>query len=130
MRKDLHLGQAVRFLDWRDGRMRDGTVVAMKDTQVTIQEQQTRRTWALPYTALEPPQPSAQRSPEPESPPMPRSGRNDWVKRAEVDAGVCKGVTSDDALRMKELEREVKELRRAENLKLTCAFFAYAGLDR
>ncbi|HHM5429939.1 TPA: hypothetical protein ACRN0K_002290 [Pseudomonas aeruginosa] len=78
VRKDLHLGQVVRFLDWRDGQMRDGTVVAMKDTQVTVQEQQTRRTWALPYTALEPPQPSAQRPPEPEPAQMPRHARNDF----------------------------------------------------
>jgi hypothetical protein len=78
VRKDLHLGQAVRFLDWRDGQMREGTVVAMKDTQVMVQEQQTRRTWALPYTALEPPQPGARRAPEPEPAQMPRPSRNDF----------------------------------------------------
>ena len=38
---------------------------------------------------------------------------NEWVKRAEVDAGTRGGVTSSEAQRMKELEREVKELRRA-----------------
>ena len=37
VRKDLHMGQTVRFMDWRDGQMRVGTVVAMKDTQLTIQ---------------------------------------------------------------------------------------------
>jgi len=78
VRRDLHLGQAVRFLDWRDGQMREGTVVAMKDTQVTVQEQQIRRTWALPYTALEPPRPSTERPPEPEPVQMPRPGRNDF----------------------------------------------------
>lgn len=30
---------------------------------------------------------------------------NEWVKRAEVDAGVAEGITSSDAQRMKELER-------------------------
>ena len=55
----------------------------------------------------------------------------DWVKRAEVDAGAREGVTTTDAQRMKDLEREVKELRRAnEILKLASAFFAQAELDR
>ena len=56
---------------------------------------------------------------------------NEWLKRAEVDAGVREGVTSGEAQRMKELERENKELRRAnEILKLASAFFAPAELDR
>ncbi len=56
---------------------------------------------------------------------------NERVKRAEVDAGVREGVTSSETQRMKELEREVKELRRAnEILKLASAFFAQAELDR
>ena len=38
---------------------------------------------------------------------------NEWVKRAEVDAGTHEGVTTAEAQRVKELEREVKELRRA-----------------
>jgi hypothetical protein len=59
VRKDLHLGQTVRFMDWRDGQMRLGTVVAMKDTQLTIQEQATRSAWTVPYTAVEPPAPGA-----------------------------------------------------------------------
>jgi transposase len=55
----------------------------------------------------------------------------DWVKRHEVDAGVRDGVTTEEAKRVKELEREVKELRRAnEILKLASAFFAQAELDR
>ena len=55
----------------------------------------------------------------------------DWVKRAEVDAGTRDGVTSAERERIKNLEREVKELRRAnEILKLASAFFAQAELDR
>jgi transposase-like protein len=38
---------------------------------------------------------------------------NEWIKRDEVDNGVREGVTTSEAQRMKELEREVKELRRA-----------------
>ena len=34
---------------------------------------------------------------------------NEWVKRAEVDVGMREGVTSSEAQRMKELEREVNE---------------------
>ena len=56
---------------------------------------------------------------------------NEWVKRAEVDAGTREGLTTAQAQRVKELEREVKELRRAnEILKLASAFFAQAELDR
>jgi len=54
-----------------------------------------------------------------------------WVKRQESDAGVREGVATSEAQRLKELEREVKELRRAnEILKLANAFFAQAELDR
>ena len=48
-----------------------------------------------------------------------------WVRRAEVDDGMRSGVTSSEAQRIKELERENRELRRAnEILKAASAFFA------
>ncbi|ALJ18408.1 transposase [Microbacterium sp. No. 7] len=54
-----------------------------------------------------------------------------WVRQAEVDAGEAPGVTTADAARIAELEREVRELRRAnEILKTASAFFAAAELDR
>ena len=54
-----------------------------------------------------------------------------WVRRAEINEGKRAGVTTLEAQRVKELEREVKELRRAnEILKLASAFFAQAELDR
>ena len=54
-----------------------------------------------------------------------------WVKRVEIDTGVREGVTTSEAQRIKELERENKELRRAnESLKVASAFFAQAELDR
>lgn len=57
VRTNMSLGQTVRFLDWRDGQMRNGKVVAMKDTQVILHEEGTRREWKLPYTAVEAPGP-------------------------------------------------------------------------
>jgi transposase-like protein len=55
----------------------------------------------------------------------------EWVKRVEVDAGQRAGTTTAEAQRIKDLEREVKELRRAnEILKTASAFFAQAELDR
>ena len=48
-----------------------------------------------------------------------------WVRQAEIDAGSRPGVTSVEAQRIRELELEVKELRRAnEILKAASAFFA------
>ena len=52
-----------------------------------------------------------------------------WFKQAQVDGGVRPGVTTDDKRRIAELERENRELRRAnEILKSASAFFA-AELD-
>ena len=60
----------------------------------------------------------------------PETLRN-WVGQAEVDEGHRPGVTSEEAKRIAELEREVKELRRAnEILRTASAFFAAAELDR
>ena len=54
-----------------------------------------------------------------------------WVRRAERDQGIREGMTTDDRERLKGLEREIKELRRAnEILKTASAFFAQAELDR
>jgi len=54
-----------------------------------------------------------------------------WVRQAERDEGLREGPTTDEQQRVKELEREVRELRRAnEILKLASAFFAQAELDR
>ena len=54
-----------------------------------------------------------------------------WVKRAEVDGGDRDGLTTSERERLKQLERENKELKRAnEILKTASAFFAQAELDR
>jgi transposase len=54
-----------------------------------------------------------------------------WVRQGERDSGAREGSTTAEQQRVKELEREVRELRRAnEILKLASAFFAQAELDR
>ena len=56
---------------------------------------------------------------------------HDWVKREEVDSGQREGLTTSERERLKQLERENKELRRANDiLKTASAFFAQAELDR
>jgi len=54
-----------------------------------------------------------------------------WVKKIEADTGMKSGITSDQSQRTKELEREVRELKRTnEILRKAAAFFAQAELDR
>ena len=55
----------------------------------------------------------------------------EWMRKNEVDSGVRQGTTTADKDRLRELERENRELRKAnEILKLASAFFAQAELDR
>lgn len=55
----------------------------------------------------------------------------DWIKRAEIDGSARPGVTTEERERLKALEKENRELRRAnEILKSASAFFAQAALDR
>jgi len=53
-----------------------------------------------------------------------------WVLRAETDAGKRPGLSTDERAKMKELEREVKELRRANEILKAAATFFGAELDR
>jgi transposase len=53
-----------------------------------------------------------------------------WVKQAETDAGVRAGTTSSDAERIAALERENRELRRANQILKSAASFFAAELDR
>jgi transposase-like protein len=54
-----------------------------------------------------------------------------WVRQAERDQGLRAGPTSDERERIKVLEREVRELRQAnEILRKASAYFAMAELDR
>jgi transposase len=53
-----------------------------------------------------------------------------WVHRAETDDGLRPGLTSDERERLKALEREVRELRRANEILKSAAVFFGAELDR
>ena len=56
---------------------------------------------------------------------------HEWVKKAEVDSGKRAGVPTDVAEKLRALEREVRELRQAnEILRKASAYFAQAELDR
>ena len=54
-----------------------------------------------------------------------------WIRQSQTDAGERPGLPSTEQARLKELERENRELRRAnEILRLASAYFAQAELDR
>lgn len=76
VRANMHLGQTVRFLDWRDGQMRSGKVLQMRDTQAVLRESSTHRQWKLPYAAIEPPAsgspPAQPAASQPQAAPLPR----------------------------------------------------------
>jgi len=52
-----------------------------------------------------------------------------WVKQAAIDAGLRPGVTTVEASRVKELEREVKELKRANEILLAASSLFARELD-
>ena len=53
-----------------------------------------------------------------------------WVKQAQIDAGVRPGVTTSESARVRELEKENAELRRANAILRTASAFFAAELDR
>jgi transposase len=54
-----------------------------------------------------------------------------WIRKDEIDTGKREGLTSNERERMKQLEKENRELKKAnEILRLASAFFAKAELDR
>jgi transposase len=53
-----------------------------------------------------------------------------WVRRAEIDSGQRAGLTTDERTRLHDLEKEVKELRRANEILKSAAVFFGAELDR
>ncbi len=56
---------------------------------------------------------------------------HEWVRKLEVDTALRDGVASEERDRIKALQRELKELRLANEMrKLASAFFVHAELDR
>lgn len=53
-----------------------------------------------------------------------------WVKQADIDDGVAPGVSTSEAARVRELEQEVREVRRADEILKRAASFLGAELDR
>jgi transposase len=53
-----------------------------------------------------------------------------WVRNAEIDDGLRPGLTTNERERLKSLEREVRELRRANEILKSAAAFFGAELDR
>jgi hypothetical protein len=49
----LHLGQAVQFVDFRSGQIRQGKLIAKHDTQATVLEEAARRNWKINYVSIE-----------------------------------------------------------------------------
>lgn len=88
IRKDLHLGQAVRFYEARSDRLLQGRIVEMRDTSLTLQGTEYRGEWRLPYAAIEPPAPGAKAPAAPPPPPppptAPRPTRADFSRGDKV----------------------------------------------
>jgi transposase len=53
-----------------------------------------------------------------------------WVKQADIDAGVKAGLSSEDRQRMRDMEAEIRELRRVNGILEAAASFFGAELDR
>ena len=53
-----------------------------------------------------------------------------WVRQADIDDGTAPGMTTTESNRIKELEQELRELRRANEILKRAASFFGAGLDR
>ena len=81
VRVRLTLGQQVRYVDTQAHgtalTLRTGTVVAMKDTQVSVRDQRSGAIWAMPYAAIELPSTSEQPPVSP-APAPPRPTREDF----------------------------------------------------
>jgi len=85
IRKDLHLGQTVRFYEARHDRLLLGRVVDLRDTSLTVQASEYRGEWKLPYAAIEPPEPGAKAPAAAPAPPStPRPTRADFSRGAKV----------------------------------------------
>jgi hypothetical protein len=101
-RAALNLGQAVCFVDHRDGQMRLGKIIAFKDTRATVLEEGVRRTWKIPCVAMEgffaadreDARTGYEPPPEPAAPPSPARGfqQGDTVTFQDRDGRTVTGL--------------------------------------
>ena len=85
IRKNMHLGQVVRFYDARRDKMLVGQVVDMRDTSLTVRGTEVQGEWRLPYAAIEPPQPGVKPKPAPApAASVPRPTRADFSRGDKV----------------------------------------------
>ena len=87
IRNQLNLGKVVKFMDWRTGQMRTGKLVAIKDAQVTVQDDANRTQWKLSYAAIDPgemQEPIEAQSASPAQPQVQKLGPNDFRRGDRV----------------------------------------------
>ena len=87
IRNRLNLGKTVQFMDWRTGQMRPGKVIAIKDTQVTLQDDASRTQWKLSYAAIDPGdegEPVESAAPASVQPPVQKLGPDDFRRGDKV----------------------------------------------
>ena len=84
IRKDLHLGQRVKVYDSRADITRPARIVALGDTQLTVQGTEHRFDWKLPYAAIEPLQAGENAAPPATPAAAPKPSRADFVKGDKV----------------------------------------------
>jgi hypothetical protein len=84
IRKDLHLGQTVRFYEARHDRLLQGRIVAMRDTGLSVQATEYRGEWKLPYAAIEPSEPGVRAPAAPAPSIAPKPTRADFQRGDKV----------------------------------------------
>ena len=84
IRKDLHLGQTVRFYEARHDRLLQGRIVHMRDSSLTVQGSELRGEWKLPYAAIEPTEPDAKAAAAAPPASAPRPTRADFSRGDKV----------------------------------------------
>jgi hypothetical protein len=85
IRKDLHLGQVVRFYDARHDAMRLGRIVQMREGQLTLHGTEVHGEWKLPYAAVQPAPPGMKpEASPPTEPTQPNPTRADFRRGDKI----------------------------------------------
>ena len=81
------------------------------------------------YSSM-PSDPPSRPSPESFTPPYGIESVRSWVRQADIDDGHSPGVSTSESARVKDLEQEIRELKRANEILKRAASFFGAELDR